>query len=78
MITNIAGIPCQVELTWIHSQPALGPMCDSDWDCYGYTDIEFDVLDRKGYKAPWLERKMTLADKQRIDEELLETLDEAY
>jgi hypothetical protein len=53
-------------------------MCDSDWDCYGYTHIEFDVLDRKGYKAPWLERKMTLADKQRIDEELLETLDEAY
>lgn len=78
MITNIAGIPCQVNVTYFHKQPALGPMCDSDWDCYGYTDIEFDVLDRKGYKAPWLERKMTLADKQRIDEELLETLDEAY
>ena len=46
-------------------------MCDSDWDCYGYTDIEFDVLDRKGYKAPWLKRKLTDSDRERIETELL-------
>ena len=71
MITNIAGIPCQVNVTYFHHQKPLGPMCDSDWDCYGYTDIEFDVLDRKGYKAPWLKRKLTDSDRERIETELL-------
>jgi len=43
----------------------------SDWDYYGYTDMDFTVLDRKGYKAPWLERKMTSEDVIRIQEEAI-------
>jgi len=70
MITQIAGIPCQIEVTYWNHQEPLGRNCDSDWDCYGYTDCEFDVLDRKGYKAPWLEAKMTDSDKERIITEL--------
>ena len=31
---------------------------------------EFNVLDRRGYAAPWLERKLTQADTLRIEEEL--------
>ncbi len=38
----------------------------------GARDIEFTVLDRKGYKANWLERKMTAADKNRIEQEILD------
>jgi hypothetical protein len=39
-----------------------------DW--YGYTECEFDILDRRGRPAPWLERKATDADRERITEEI--------
>lgn len=68
---RIAGIPCQIELTHLFVQRPLGPLCDSDLDCYGYTDIEFNVLDRKGYPAPWLERKLTEGDRSEIERLLL-------
>jgi hypothetical protein len=46
----------------------------SDWDYYGHADVEFNVLDRRGRPAPWLERKMTDADSMRIKTEILEDL----
>jgi hypothetical protein len=64
--TRIAGIPCQVEVGHFFRQPALGPRADSDWDCYGYTDLEFEVLDRRGRPAPWLRKKVTEADELAI------------
>lgn len=66
---RIAGIPCKVELTRCFVQPPLGPQCDSDLDCYGYSEIEFDVLDRNGRPAPWLEKKLT--EHARVDIENL-------
>lgn len=30
----------------------------------------WDILDRKGYKAPWLVKKMTSADEHRIFKEI--------
>lgn len=72
MISHIAGIPCQIEVTHFVVQPPLGPNCDSDWDCYGYTEIEFEVLDRRGRSAPWLARKMTPQDVERIEAEITE------
>ncbi len=65
--TTVCGIPCQVDVTQFSHQPALGPSADSDWDCYGYTEIEFDVYDRRGCHAPWLERKITDAERSRIE-----------
>ncbi len=45
----------------------------SDWDYYGgWFDVEFELYDRKGYRAKWLERKMTSADEDRIIQELVE------
>ena len=32
-----------IKVTDYHHQPALGPSADSDWDCYGYTEIDWDV-----------------------------------
>lgn len=44
--TRIAGIPCFIETTrFIYD--------DED------VEIRFDVLDRRGRAAPWLERKLT-------------------
>jgi hypothetical protein len=72
--THIQGIPCQVEMTGGHYvKPWQGSAynCPSDWDYYGgWFDVEFEIYDRKGYRAKWLEKKMTAADEQRIIEEL--------
>lgn len=68
----MAGIPCLIEVTYYHKQKPLGPMCDSDWDAEGYTEINFEVCDRRGRPAPWLERKLTAEDKERIETEIEE------
>lgn len=65
---NIAGIPCLLGVTEAVYVPA-DPYCDSsDWDFYGYSDISYDVLDRKGYRAEWLEKKATRADSAKAEE----------
>lgn len=69
--SNIAGIPCQIGVTYFqrvrgsHSYNA-----DSEADYYGGTECEFEVLDRKGYKAAWLERKLSDRDVERIEDEI--------
>ena len=65
--TQIAGIPCQVELVnGYYQQPNPGTW-DSDLDYYGgWFDVEFEVYDTKGYRAKWLEKKLTEADEERI------------
>lgn len=65
-------------MTYCFVQEPMGPSADSDWDCYGYAEVEFEVLDRKGYRAPWLEKKMTAEDRQRIEQELLDSMEEVY
>jgi len=65
--SRVAGIPCLINVTRYFKQKALGPSADSDYDCYGYTEIEFDVLDRNGLPAPWLAKKMTADDKAEIE-----------
>ena len=74
--TTIAGIPCQIEVTHCFVQKALGQMCDSDWDATGYAEIEFDVLDRRGRPAPWLAKKLTQADTDRIENLIMEQTEE--
>ena len=70
LFTRIQGIPCQIRVTQFSHQEPLGPWCDSDLDCYGYTDIDFEVLVRRGYLAPWLSRKMTQDDVRNIEMEI--------
>ena len=64
--THIQGIPCGIVITSYFRQKPLGPRADSDVDCYGYTDAEYTVLDREGYPAPWLDRKIKEEDNERI------------
>ena len=63
---RIAGIPCRIKITSYIRQKPLGPRADSDIDCYGYTDAEYTVLDREGYPALWLDRKIKDEDNERI------------
>ncbi len=69
---TISGIPCLVNVTSSFVQKPMGPRADSDYDCYGYSEVEFDVYDRKGYPAVWLERKMTSEDRDSIVTKILE------
>ena len=69
--TYIAGIPCQCNV--IYATPLIpmrvyGPgMEDADPPEGG--DFEFEILDRKGYRAKWLEPKITPKDVDRLYEE---------
>ena len=75
---RIQGIPCQVQMTRCFVQKPLGPNCDSDLDCYGYSEVEFDVLDRNGRPAPWLERKMSDSERSEIEGLLLEEVENEW
>lgn len=72
MKTTVAGIPCRVDVDRCFVQKPMGPMADSDMDCYGYSEIDFTVCDRGGRPAPWLAAKMTDDDRCRIECEILE------
>ena len=47
--TRVSGIPCQCRVE----------RCPTDEEAeFVFTQFEFRLLDRKGYLAPWLERKL--------------------
>ncbi len=64
--TTVCGIPAQLAVHSVTHQPPLGPRADSDVDCYGWTDVEYTVCDRRGRPAPWLERKLTERDHNEL------------
>lgn len=64
--TTIQGIPCQILIGSYHKQKPLGTRADSDVDARGYVEAEYTILDRKGYQAKWLERKMTQDDHENV------------
>ncbi len=78
--TRVAGIPCIIGVSYYnrvegsHSYHAA-----SDWDYHGYTEADWEVLDRRGRKAPWLAKKLTAKDESRIEAEIGEYLsDDGY
>lgn len=76
--SQIAGIPCVIGVTHYHAeQGSYSYNAASDLDYFGYTNIDWEVCDRKGRLAPWLERKLTEADNERIEGEIIEH-QEAY
>lgn len=72
--SRVQGIPCLIEvttLTVVRPWRGSAQSCPSSDDYYGYSEVEFNVLDRKGYKAAWLEHKMTDDDRDLIKNEIL-------
>jgi hypothetical protein len=79
---RVCGIPCVVRVIhWERHVPARisGP----PENCYpaegGYGDYE--LLDRRGRPAKWLERKMTDRDRNELDEavfNLMESGDDSF
>lgn len=71
--THVSGIPCICRV--LHYAPEL-PMIITgtgfgDCEPPEYEEFEFEILDRKGYKAKWLEDKMDVDDEIRLKEEFL-------
>jgi len=55
----LAGIPCKIGVIDYSSvKGSYSYHAPSDVDYYGYTECEWDLLDRKGYRAKWLEYKL--------------------
>ena len=65
---KVSGIPCQVLVksynrvpgTYRHDAP-------SSADYYGYTEVSYEILDTRGRKAEWLERKLTEEARTEIE-----------
>ena len=71
--STVAGIPCQIEVTHFYGgAPAKlsGPpeRCEPEEPA----EADFVVLDRRGYPAAWLERKLTREDRRRIEQECID------
>lgn len=59
---TLAGIPCTIRVLSYHRVPAWrGPpsTCPSTADFTGYEEVEWELLDRRGYRARWLDKKLT-------------------
>jgi hypothetical protein len=71
MFTRVAGIPCSIEVT------AFAPYrCNrrghiDHWLPDELPEIEWVVCDSKGRRAEWLEKKLTPAERRRIEGELI-------
>lgn len=72
---RFAGIPALINVTsFVVVPPWKGAVsrCPSDLDYHGYTEMEWNVCDRNGRPAPWLERKTTPAIEEEVEEAILE------
>lgn len=70
---HIQGIPCGILVGRIDITAgtySCHASCPDDF--YGHAEIEFSVLDSRGYPAPWLDKKMTDKDVARIEKQILE------
>jgi len=77
LASQIAGIPCLIQIDrCMVVSGSYDYNAASDFDYYGYKEIEFTVLDRRGRPAPWLERKLTDDDTDRIETQILEYRDD--
>ena len=73
--SRVDGIPCLIGV--INSTCVRGSYsysAASDMDYHGYTEAEYEILDRRGRSAPWLARKVN----DDIDETIGETIVEYF
>ena len=54
---RVHGIPCLIGVTSYTCVKGDSSTWASDLDYYGYTECDWEILDRKGYVAEWLARK---------------------
>ena len=70
--THVCGIPCGVVVERFIDVPPNPNSWDSPDDYYGYIEIEWFLIDRKGYKANWLRNKMSKDDVDKLENEIVD------
>jgi len=74
--TRVSGIPCLIGVTSFHRvRGSYAYNAPSDLDYSGYTESDWEVLDRNGRRASWLHRKLTKADIDRIESAICEAME---
>ena len=68
--STVSGIPCIIKVTEYTNVPAR---ISGLWENSSPAEFEFEyeVFDRKGYRALWLEEKLMPADDDRLAEEFI-------
>ena len=70
---TIAGIPCLIGvIDYTSVKGSHSYSAPSDMDYYGYTECDWEILDRKGYRANWLAKKITSRDEDLINDAINE------
>ena len=66
--TRVHGIPCQCEVTDYQKAMPMRITGSGFGDCEPPEpeEFEFNLLDRRGRPAPWLEKHLTVADEIRL------------
>jgi hypothetical protein len=73
--TRIAGIPAKIGVTHVYRQSgSLMPDEVSDLDYYGYMEFDYEILDMRGKRAVWLERKLTDSIRTQIEQQIAEAI----
>ena len=68
--TKVAGIPCQCQVLYYQAgKPAYIEGPPENATEAEPEEFEYEILDRKGRPAMWLQKKITPADDERLLEE---------
>ena len=75
--TTAAGIPCRIRiLSYTPADP--GRLFGPPEHCWppAPEEMEWELRDRRGYPAPWLERKLTQSERAAIEQEIADWMKE--
>lgn len=71
MNTRVCGIPAMIEITSFAPYRCCKRGHIDNWLPDELPEIEWHILDRRGRPAPWLERKLSPADRREIEKDLI-------
>jgi hypothetical protein len=73
--TKVSGIPAKIGVTRVYRQAGSCLQNEvSDLDYHGYSEYDYEILDTRGHRAMWLERKLTDAMRIQIEQEIAEAV----
>jgi hypothetical protein len=78
--SDIQNVPCKIGVMTFHvTKPWRGNLhdCPSDYDYYGGTEVEFEVLKMNGTPYPWLQNRLTWKDEEDIKREIIEYFEDS-
>ena len=76
---RVAGIPCLIGvIDYTSVKGSYSYNAPSDMDYHGYTECDWEILDRRGRPAPWLQRKVDAKEEDAINEAINREMESDY